>query len=226
MENINLFIEAAKKYYEKTNQPNSRYISWEHCYKCFSDARNETNPDIDSLCLHLAFYLASWGMYRASSFLLSKDYKVHIGAVTEILKKDYDLLLGIECEKIINEDIMSRLEKLYSNISDYYSLIRGNVKKGDVKSNVSSVLVTKILLGTLGCVPAYDRFFINGIRKHKVAPGTYSVNSLSKLADYYKKHSDKFEYLRNGFVIEEGNRVYPQMKLLDMGFWQIGADEG
>jgi hypothetical protein len=36
-------------------------------------------------CLHLSFYLASWGLYRGSSFLLWKDYLVHHDMVNRIL---------------------------------------------------------------------------------------------------------------------------------------------
>ena len=67
------------------NDQYGRYRSWEHCYYIFNRARNNNARNnetyIDYLSLHLAFYLASWGMYRGSSFLLQRDYKVHIGAV-------------------------------------------------------------------------------------------------------------------------------------------------
>ena len=51
--------------------PNARYLSWEHCYKVFAPhiGKSPTDKDADFLALHLGFYLASWGMYRASSFL-------------------------------------------------------------------------------------------------------------------------------------------------------------
>ena len=47
--------------------PNHRYLSWEHCYLMFSNEIQQANPNIDLLSLHLGFYLASWGMMRASS---------------------------------------------------------------------------------------------------------------------------------------------------------------
>jgi len=53
----------------------------------FRDARTDPSPDYDYLSLHHAFYLASWGMYRGSSFLLQKDYKVLTPIVEEILKR-------------------------------------------------------------------------------------------------------------------------------------------
>ena len=69
---------AISLFVKKTTQiENDRYKSWEYCYHSFISARNSSSPDYDILSLHLAFYLASWGMYRGSSFLLQKDYKIH-----------------------------------------------------------------------------------------------------------------------------------------------------
>jgi hypothetical protein len=48
-----------------------RYRSWEHCYRYFRQRRHlRADRDIDHAALQLGFYLASWGMYRGSSFLL------------------------------------------------------------------------------------------------------------------------------------------------------------
>ncbi len=77
-------------------------------------------------------------------------------------------------------------------------------------------------MGTLGCVPAYDRFFVDGIKKYKVTTQEYSLESVLTLAEFYEEHNDRLEEARQGF---EGDGLpYPQMKLLDMGFWQIGFE--
>lgn len=50
-----------------------RYRSWEHCYRFFRRAgAAEISNQRDHAALHLGFYLASWGMYRGSSFLLKQ----------------------------------------------------------------------------------------------------------------------------------------------------------
>ena len=41
--------------------------------------------------------------------------------------------------------------------------------------------------------------------------------------DFYEEHNDRLEEARRGMQCED--LTYPQMKLLDMGFWQIGYDE-
>ena len=88
---------------------------------------------------------------------------------------------------------------------------------------MSPVLITKILMGTLGCVPAYDRFFQDGVATYKVTTQEYSRNSLLKLVDFYEEHNDRLEEARRGMRV--GDLIYPQMKLLDMGFWQIGFEK-
>lgn len=64
------------------------------------------------MSLQLAFYLASWGMYRGSSFLLQKDYRVHIPVVKELLQKKYDVLLGADFDTLLNEDNQKTLQAL------------------------------------------------------------------------------------------------------------------
>lgn len=75
-------------------------------------------------------------------------------------------------------------------------------------------------MGTLGCVPAYDRYFIAGIKKEKISTGNFTRNSLSKIIKYYEENELYFEPVIKCMKI--GNVPYPEMKFLDMGFWEIG----
>ena len=213
--------QAATKFYnELKNDENRRYRSWEYCYYHFYKARNEKEPNIDYMSLQLAFYLASWGMYRGSSFLLQKDYKVHIPVVKELLQKKYDVLFGADFNVLLNENHQKTLQGLNGFLVQYYDGIRRTVKGEALKNKISSTLITKVLMGTLGCVPAYDRYFIDGIKSKKVATGNYSMKSLSQLAEFYKENFETLESVRKNFVVED--ILYPQMKILVMGFWQIG----
>ena len=224
MEAIDELINAAQTFYEDARaNENGRSRSWEHCYRVFRDARTDPSPDCDYLSLHLAFYLASWGMYRGSSFLLQKDYKVLVPIVEEVLKPDYDCLFGVACTDLREAEVQGSLEKLYKYIAKHFQPIRNEVAGREVPTPVSPVLITKILMGTLGCVPAYDRFFQDGVATYKVTTQEYSLNSVLKLVDFYEAHNDRLEEARRGF--EGDGLVYPQMKLLDMGFWQVGYDQ-
>lgn len=223
MDAIDELIDAAQTFYDDARaNENGRSRSWEHCYRVFRDARTDPSPDCDYLSLHLAFYLASWGMYRGSSFLLQKDYKVLVPIVEEVLKPEYDCLFGLACADLRESEIQDRLENLNKYIAKHFEPIRDEVAGREVPTPVSPVLITKILMGTLGCVPAYDRFFVDGIKKHKVTTQEYSLNSVLRLVDFYEAHNDRLEDARRGMRTED--LTYPQMKLLDMGFWQIGFE--
>ena len=84
-------------------------------------------------------------------------------------------------------------------------------------------MVTKILLGTLGCVPAYDRFFLDAWRidnkDQRKWTLTFNKNSLHTLIEFYNKTENKIHIDK---LAEEIG--YPVMKILDMYFWQIGYE--
>ena len=224
MDAIHELIDAAQAFYDDARRDeNGRSRSWEHCYRVFRDARTGPSPDYDYLSLHLAFYLASWGMYRGSSFLLQKDYKVLVPIVEKILKPEYDCLFVVACVGLRDPKVQDSLEKLCDDIAEHFRPIRNEVAGRKVTSSVSPVLITKILMGTLGCVPAYDRFFQDGVATYKVTTQEYSTNSVLKLVDFYEEHNDRLEEARRGMRV--GDLIYPQMKLLDMGFWQVGFEK-
>lgn len=162
-------------------------------------------------------------MYRGSSFLLQKDYKVHIPAVKELLNEKYDNLAGIKCIDFRKESNQELLKKICEFLNEYYNKIREDVTGKEFKNDISSTLITKILMGIFGCVPAYDRYFIAGIKKHKVAIGNFNINSIMQIIDFYEQNHEQLEDVRKSMKV--GDMLYPQMKIIDMGFWQLGFEE-
>ncbi len=76
--NVQKFIAE----YEKDISPLERYASFDYCYNYFQTFYENNEVDriaskenMQSSCIQLGFYLASWGMYRGSSFLLKKSAK-------------------------------------------------------------------------------------------------------------------------------------------------------
>lgn len=223
MDTVDLIIKSSTEFYNDLKvDENGRYRSWEHCYSHFIKARGSQEIDYDYLSLQLAFYLASWGMYRGSSFLLQKDYKVHIPVVKELLNEKCDVLAGIDCIGFKDDSNQKLLQDINSFLEQYYDKIRHKVKEQELKNQLSFTLITKILMGTLGCVPAYDRYFIAGIKNQKVATGNYNIRSVMQLVNFYEKNADRLEPVREKMEVE--GMPYPQMKMIDMGFWQIGFD--
>ena len=206
--------EALFKFYnEIKTDKGARYKSWEHCYNYFNN--NRKNPDLDILCLHLAFYLASWGMYRGSSFLLQKDYLVHMPVVKILLNDKYNKLWGCTVNELLEDDIINLVLEVKDKIIEAYKM--------QINCKIATdTLITKIMMGTFGCVPAYDRYFIVGVKLENTAISRFNKESIKQLANFYIKNEKKLEITR--LKINENGIEYPQMKILDMYFWQIGFD--
>src|SRR5262245_56952795 len=82
---------------EVVGDPHHRYGSWEHCYRFFQDVKPQgLATQREQAALQLAFYLASWGMYRGSSFLLQRAYTVHLGVVDCLASPHFTPLWGRE----------------------------------------------------------------------------------------------------------------------------------
>ena len=223
-----VILENANKFYDELDKNrNHRSCSWEHCYSAFYDViKNERVQDYDYLALHLAFYLASWGMYRGSSFLLQYDYKVHVVPIKEYLLDNKDLF-GIEWSKLDEDELKEKLnllEDLSNKLKEYYEKLRVAISDKDIKTEVSDILITKILLGSLGCVPAYDSFFKVAARKYNVTTGIYNTKSINKLVEFYKNNENDLEETRKHLIIKNTDIKYPQMKLLDMALWELGQE--
>ena len=83
-------IHAGYECYDSMeDDPHHRYLAWEYCHEAFRlNRRPQIDATIDYLCLHLAWYLASWGMLR-NSFLMQKDYKIHADVVRLIYQPEW-----------------------------------------------------------------------------------------------------------------------------------------
>ena len=223
MDTVDLIIKSSTEFYnDLKSDENGRYRSWEHCYSHFMNARGRNDVDYDYLSLQLAFYLASWGMYRGSSFLLQKDYRVHISVVKELLSEKYDALAGIDCIGFKDENNQKLLQDINLFLEQYYDKIRHEVKEQELKNQLSFTLITKILMGTLGCVPAYDRYYVQSVKQYGISTGGFNKESVRDVAKYYLSHKDAFETVRA--ELSTCGVEYPVMKLMDMCMWQVAFE--
>ena len=98
---------------------------------------------------------------------------------------------------------------------------RKNIKS--VYTDISDILITKVLLGTMGCLPAYDEYFKKGVSNCNITTQQLSKTSIKGLLNYYEKNKYELEIVRNT-ISQERQIEYPQMKIIDMAFWQLGFD--
>ena len=214
--NINHFLigNGSKN---KGRNPNERYSSFDYCYNYFQDFRepdkiNEltNNENLGNSCLQLGFYLASWGMLRGSSFLLEKSLRHYITLLNELVKFD---------KRIWDIDVDCYSDENINLLLEFKHIIK--IALGE-SNNASDTLTTKIMLGIMGNIPAFDSYFNKGF-------GFYycKKNQLKKIGEFYNLNSkiiDKYSSSIKTYDVltgNETNRRYSKAKIIDMyGFME------
>jgi hypothetical protein len=190
-----------------------RYRSWEHCYRFFkTSGRVSVRTHRNIAALQLGFYLASWGMYRGSSFLLQHDYVIHENVIERLTSVEFDELWQTEIGD--GPSAQEPVEVVLAAVSAVKDAYR---PYGDA----TDTLATKVLLGTLACVPACDRYFIEGF---KLSGRQYSrLNSrfMGRIIEFCTVHKRELRK-QQARILENGGMHYPLMKLADMYFWETG----
>jgi len=150
-DSIEIFIDGRGK--NKGRSPDERYASFDYCYNYFYSFYKENKlnelsntANLELSCLHLSFYLASWGMLRGSSFLLEKSIKSYTKLIIAISKIN-PKLWEIDVDNYTYENIQLLLGSKQVIIDAL----------GE-KNNPSDTLVTKIMLGVFANVPAFDQY--------------------------------------------------------------------
>ena len=193
-----------------------RYRSWEHCYGFFRQIPPaELVARRDLAAMQLGFYLASWGMYRPSGFLLDYAYTAHLGVIDCLARPEF---LPLWKTEFGGEENDSRL------IPTMVLAIQAVKEAYKEFGQATDTLATKVILGTLGCLPACDRYFISGFRSQDLTYSRPNVPFIKGVRSFCRDNINEIraEQLR----IENRTGVhYPLMKLIDMYFWQIGLDE-
>ncbi len=195
--------------------------SWEHCYEFFRNYKKFRNNNnfLDHAALHLGFFLASWGMFRGSSFLLQQDYKFFIPIVRILIQPKYDKLWNVD---------WLRLDKEEDNINLLFQL-RDHLKSEITKNNASQkeptiLLITKIIMATMGCVPSYDRYFKDGLKKIKKEKlGNFTKDSFKNLLNFSKRDKELKKVYKEAYSLKRRSLKHSPMKLLDLYFWLLGS---
>ena len=204
--------QTIEDFIKTEHQPkeDGRYLSWDYCFKFF---KNFDRKDWDYASLMLAFYLASWGMYRGSAFLFQYTFTVHREPLKEILfSPKYQVFRH---NQVLSPKEIPLLVELVEDLKEYYfeknKQIHSSIK---TPKQVSDTLISKILLGVFGNIPAYDTKAKEGLRKLKISQ-TMSAKGYLQLLDFYTKNQAEFDGLAHKYG-------YPPMKLIDMYLWKVG----
>ncbi|MGI5173670.1 hypothetical protein H0R92_08725 [Treponema sp. OMZ 840] len=215
------------EFYDKIKEdPQHRFRSWEHCYKYFQSIE-KPGFDEEKAALHLAFFLASWGMYRGSSSVLWKDYTIHKPAI-QYLFDSKDRIQKIRSlkdsyrkdEKAQAEDIRTIIEEVKAVQNLYTENLKTSVIKGkERKEFVSVMFVSKLLLATYACIPAFDSFVCKSMGR----------SSSSQINENTLRYVYNFASLNEKDLLAKKERIekecgceQPMMKLVDAYLWIKG----
>jgi len=214
-------IEIVVRKFKSSSKPEDRYTSFDYCYNYFLTTE-KLGKDIEKSCLTLGFYLASWGMYRGSSFLLQKSVKY--------LEPTVDYIADLD-RNVWNIDVDKYDEKIIEYIIEVYNEIKTRLI---FNGHSDLTLITKILLGVFGFVPAFDNFFCDSFRNiYKGQCGFRRLNkkSLMFIKDFYDKNKIIINRLSNEtfttdfYSGERTNIKYTKAKIIDMYGFTLGLDK-
>jgi hypothetical protein len=153
-------------------------------------------------------------MYRGSSFLLKHSYTVHIAVVERLASSTFSELWDREVgTKTSDVALVPTVLAAVEAVKEAYAPFGA----------ATDTLATKVILGTLGCLPAVDRFFIDGFKK---SGNKYSYLNTLFVERVIRFCADCDEALRaeQGRIEQAVGLWYPPMKLVDMYFWEIGYE--
>lgn len=212
---INNFIAESGKYGKSEFH---RYSSFDYCYNYFKSGKN-LKSDMEKSCLVLGFYLASWGMFRGSSFILQRSAK-HF-------EKTIEYINGLD-RSYWEIDVDSYDENITKIIEVYKEIKKKIVDEG--KAHLT--LVTKVMLGVFGFVPAYDNYFTDTFRGMYSDCGfrRFNKDSLECIEKFYyanKKVIDDLAKATKTYDFKTGKPggiSYTKAKIIDMYGFQIGLD--
>ncbi len=221
-------IEANITRFMGTRGPTLRYTSFDYCFNYFQSHRTDPAQllapgKLETSCLQLGFYLASWGMLRGSSAMLWRSSR-HLVPLVELLANDLCYLWGLDVDGYDAETV-PRLREAESAVKqalrDAPDVAVHLELAGRKKVVASTILTTKILLAVFGCVPAFDTYFCRGFGVSKFDPST-----LFKIRDFYDANADVLDRLHIPTVDfvsgQPTDLVYPKAKLIDMVFFIEG----
>lgn len=193
-----------------------RAASFDYCYNHFQGFRERgaisalaSGDEVERSCLHLGFYLASWGMLRGSTQLLQKSLR-HFVPLLEVIAQTPEEDWAIDISGY-TEDSIDRLMTLEQAVRAAVSGARP----------ATDTLSTKIMLGVFGNVPAFDSFFKAGFRV-----SSFSRQALRDIGHFYEAHEDAFKTPPHTLDFRTGaatTRPYPKAKVMDMIFFMEGG---
>lgn len=168
-----------------------RERSWDVCFEHFHTTDNPAES-MELSCLHLGYYLASWGMLRGSSFLFRETNLLHYVPVIEVIERHHGVMRGVDTDDYRDPATVAHLWEVWRELRQALLPDGGR----------ATTLVSKVMMGVWGCLPSFDTFFMRTFRSLAVTPAERRAfagvtdDALTILADFQGTHATVIDELR------------------------------
>lgn len=192
--------------------------SWDYCYRWFNHDRTVPHDERRD-CLELGYYLASWGMFRGSGILMNTNLAAWSDTI-RVIDRHHGAMQTVDLDG--SDDEWVRLHAAYQDL-----------ERALPGSKPTATLVTKVMVGVWGCIPALDTYVDKGLRQ-LLLPDQQGFSTLTRrfydfLCDLRCTHRRNIDHHSNVQLATFGTpdrwqtRI-PPGKVLDTYLFQIGRE--
>lgn len=221
----------------------SRFASYDFCYGYFQQNKGRLSNNMEHSCYVLFSYLASWGMLRGSSPLLQYSPVVLTELITHFDSIKDSPIWNLDVQDYAHADnipiIMNEYKAIKKELAFVFcSVCDGATEEGNSiatgKANTKKLvptdtLVTKIMLGVFGVVPALDRYFQQAFHTlyPKISFSKFSEEVLTSILNFYCSNQPILDSIKFPVIDFSGKPTslnYKVAKLIDMFGFMYGRE--
>ena len=205
-----------------------RFASYDFCHSYFLRNRESLSSKMEESCIYLWSFLGSWGMLRGSSVLFKENSPASLRNVVDCIANTKEEVWDIDVEQYEKKECRKQIIELYDSIK--LALTKGSsrvyCKGNQIASleNPSRTLVTKIMMGVFGIVPAFDTFFCDVFgslyRGTGFHSGNFSHDCLYAIYKFYLQNKQQLDSIKIAVIDFDGKPIegmyYKKAKLIDM----------
>lgn len=189
----------------------SRLRAWEFIY-AYTRVKNTkvlvNEKNIEKTALHLGLYLAQWGMFRGSSQLIDQNlnyFKWMAKFFFETIPTKFPNFYSHRFEDFADDDFCKEFDEVIKFIRSEKLML-----------NPSDTLISKILLGIWGEIPALDSFFVKA-SSHYIT--SKKINCSSQCFKILLASFNTKSFTEMKFNLDGAWFYYPLAKKIDMALW-------
>lgn len=192
----------------------SRFTSWDYCFNYFQAFRDSEDTNRlasdecrEASCLQLGFFLASWGKMRGSAVLHKRSLAYLLPVIDKIAAAP--------------DEVWDADADVYLDSGAEVLVAFGQDLRTAFADGASHTLLTKVVLGVFGNVPAFDRNFNRGFRRSWL-----NRASLERIGELYGENRKVIDECRMSTIAfgsgAATGRLYTRAKVIDMACWWEG----